>query len=116
MRKDSAMASASLAGRCSIISGNMPWRKQAFSTSLRCSGRSRAVLLIMTVFLLEALACCEVCIMIVFLRLDRYTRIWEDYNLMDMFLQAFLSLLALAHLLRCTCVLDRSYWRMYDSV
>src|SRR5438552_9385180 len=90
MRSDSAMASESLAGRCSIMMGNMPWRKQASSTSLRCSGKSRAVLLTMTVFLLEVLACGEACFMIVLFCLDRYRRIWGDYSLMDMFSQVFI--------------------------
>src|SRR6266568_5948415 len=90
MRKDSAMASESLAGRCSIMMGNMPWRKQASSTSLRCSGKSRAVLLTMTVFLMGVLACGEVCIIFVLPRLDRYGMIWEDYNLMEVFSQVFL--------------------------
>src|SRR5205807_6149655 len=47
---DAAIASASLAGRCSIIMGNIFCCKHASLTSSRCSGRSRAVLLIITLF------------------------------------------------------------------
>jgi serine/threonine protein kinase len=44
----------------------------------------------MTVFLLDELVCGETCILVVFFRLDRYRRIWEDYNLIEMFSQAFI--------------------------
>jgi len=44
----------------------------------------------MTVFLLEVLACGEACFMIVLFCLDRYSRIWGDYSLMDMFSQVFI--------------------------
>jgi hypothetical protein len=50
------------------------------------------VLLTMTVFLLDELVCGEACILVVLFRLDRYRRIWEDYNLMEVFSQAFLCL------------------------
>src|SRR5579863_7340638 len=57
MRSDSAMASVSLAGRCSIMIGNIPWRKQASFTRSRWSGKSRAVLLIMTFLILDVFVC-----------------------------------------------------------
>jgi threonine/homoserine efflux transporter RhtA len=51
------------------------------------------VLLTMTVFLLDELVCGEeACILVVLFRLDRYRRIWEDYNLMEMFSQVFIYL------------------------
>src|SRR5258706_9058234 len=42
------MASGLRAGWYSLMSGNSPWRRQASRTWSRCSGRSRAVLLIIT--------------------------------------------------------------------
>src|SRR5690349_9240703 len=48
MSSEALMASASLAGRCSIMIGCIPCRKQASSASLRWAGESRAVLLIIT--------------------------------------------------------------------